>query len=134
MFARPSAQASTGEPAGLDPVSSREVGEAPSDVPPVTGQEFLARGAFFTLPEAWISEAPETTVFLMDEGADPDATIEWWPGHRVAPLHLASSDGRTEIVELFAHRGAVVSTRAGSGDEGIRQIRATVGRSRSGRF
>ena len=44
--------------------------------------------------------------FLASEGAELDSRIEWWPGHRVAPLHLASSNGHLDVVRELADRGA----------------------------
>lgn len=44
--------------------------------------------------------------FLLEHGAPPDAIAEWWPGHRVAPIHLASCRCHLEIVRLLVHHGA----------------------------
>lgn len=56
----------------------------------------------FTAQEGYL----EAARFLLDSGALVDARLEWWPGHRLAPLHLAASSGHIELVRLFAHRGA----------------------------
>ncbi len=48
----------------------------------------------------------EAARFLLDAGALVDERLEWWPGHKLAPLHLAASSGHIELVRLFAHRGA----------------------------
>ncbi len=49
----------------------------------------------------------EAVRFLVEEcGAPVDDPREWWPGHRVAPLHLAASRGHLDVVRFFTHAGA----------------------------
>jgi hypothetical protein len=86
--------------------------QAQEAAPPVVAPSPAAQAVSRNLHEAVVGGDYETTLRLLDQGADIEAKD---PKSGASPLHYAVMKGRMQIVDLLLSRGADVNSRTRNG-------------------